>query len=185
MAKKKTVSRKVSAAYESHPAVHSALRYAEEVSAGVLPAGKYTRLACQRQLKDLQRKRFDYYFDADEATRVVDIIELLPHTKDKWARKPIVLEPWQLFIFTTAFGWMQKLDGLRRFREIYCGVPRKNGKSLIAAAVGIFMLAFDGEVGAEVYCGANGERQANEVFKPARRMIQLTPDLRDECGIYP
>lgn len=64
-------------------------------------------------------------------------------------------------------------------------MPRKQGKSLVAAGIGVYMLGFDGENGAEVYCGATTERQASEVFKPARRMVQLTEALREDIGIYP
>lgn len=185
MPTKKKRSRKVSVLYKSHDAVRLGIEYAEDVVSGHIPAGRYTVAACARQLKDLQRKRFAYYFDADEAERIVNIFEHLPHTKDKWARQSIKLEPWQLFCFTTAFGWLQKSDNLRRFREIYWCMPRKQGKSLVAAGIGVYMLGLDGENGAEVYCGATTERQANEVFKPAKRMVQLTDSLRDDIGIYP
>ena len=114
-------------------------------------------------------------------------MESLPHTKGKWAgkRELIKLEPWQLFIYTTLFGWLSNATNLRRFREAYISVPRKSGKSLIAAGTGLIMLAFDGEVGAEVYCGATSEKQAWEVFKPARMMVLKTPELRDEFSIEP
>ena len=184
-AKKKTVSRTVSERYKSHDAVHRGLRYAEEVVAGHIPAGKYTIAACNRQLNDLKKKKFDYYFDTDEATRVVKVIESFPHTKGKWSGKPIILEDWQLFAITTAFGWLQNEDDLRRFREIYMCLPRKQGKSIVAAGIGLYMLGFDGENGAEVYCGATTEKQAKEVFTPAQRMVKLTSDLVEEVGIQP
>jgi len=182
---RKKRSRKVSALYKNHAAVRSGIEYAEDVVAGFIPAGKYTIAACARQLKDLQKKRFAYTFDADEAERVINIIEHLPHTKDKWARTMISLEPWQLFCFSTLFGWVQKSDGLRRFREAYWCMPRKQGKSLVASTIGVYMLGLDGEQGAEIYCGATTERQANEVFKPAKRMVQLTEALREDIGIFP
>lgn len=187
MARKKK-PRRISATYVDHPSVRKGLEYAEAVAAGDIPTGQYTRLACIRQLDDLKRSAEDeswpYYFDPDEADRVIQIIERLPHTKGKWAGKPIKLEPWQKFIFSTLFGWLQRADDFRRYREAYLGISRKNGKSLLGAATGLVMLAFDGENGAEVYCGATTEKQANEVFRPALRMVKMTDGLR-EMGIQP
>ena len=64
-------------------------------------------------------------------------------------------------------------------------MPRKQGKSLVASTIGVYMLGLDCEQGAEIYCGATTERQANEVFKPAKRMVQLTEALREDIGIFP
>lgn len=72
---------------------------------------------------------------------------------------------------------MKKKSGLRRFRESYWEVPRKNGKSVIAAAVGIGMFVADNEFGAEIYSGATTEKQAWEVFRPARLMVKRSPML--------
>ena len=132
MSVKKRLSRKVSARYANNPRVRVGIRYAEEVAAGRIPAGKICRLACQRSLKDHERKRFKYSFDAEEAERVIAVIEYLPHTKGKWAakRESIRLEPWQIWIFTELFGWIKNSTGKRRYREAYISVPRKNGKAL-------------------------------------------------------
>lgn len=110
---------------------------------------------------------------------------MLPHTKGKWARERrlLKLEPWQLFIFCSVFGWVSKKSGLRRFREVYCEIPRKNGKSVIVAGIALHMLCGDGEFGAEVYCGATTEKQAWEVFRPARLMMLKTPELVEYAGV--
>ncbi|MDH8249818.1 terminase large subunit, partial [Klebsiella pneumoniae] len=77
----------------------------------------------------------------------------MPHTSGEWARRKlrIEFEAWQKFALGVPFGWVHKKTGLRRFSEIYIEVPRKNGKSAIAAAVGNYMFCADGEHGAEVY----------------------------------
>ncbi|ANY62223.1 hypothetical protein MA05_09145 [Comamonas aquatica] len=75
---------------------------------------------------------------------------MLPHIKGQLAGMPIVLEPWQVFVLTTAFGWVKK-DGKRRFRRVYIEVPRGNAKSTLSSAVGLYMLTADGEGGAECY----------------------------------
>ena len=159
--------------------------YAEGVCDGSIPAGEWVRLACRRHLDDLEREDFAYRFDEKTALRAVRFIETLPHTKGKWASKGelLNLQPWQKFIVGCIFGWVRKSDGLRRFREAYLEIPRKNGKSVLAAAIGLYMLVADGEFGAEVYSGATTEKQAWEVFRPAKLMAQRSPALLERFGL--
>jgi phage terminase large subunit-like protein len=165
--------------------VAAARRYATDVVVGKMLACKWVRLACQRHLRDLQRKDWPYRFDKAKAERACAFITLLPHTKGKWAarRETVVLQPWQQFIVASLFGWVHKHTGLRRFREAYCEIPRKSGKSLLAAGIGLYLLAADDEYGAEIYSGATTEKQAWEIFRPARLMALRTPDLREAYGI--
>lgn len=155
---------------------------------GATPACLYVRQACERDQKDeaaSAKRRYPYVFDASKAERACNFIETLVHVKGRWAvakDKHIRLEPWQCFIVCMLFGWVRKRDGLRRFREAYIEVPRKNGKSLLAAAIGLYMLLSDGEHGAEVYSGATTEKQAWEVFTPARQMLLRTPYLAAHYG---
>lgn len=163
----------------------AAEKYIADVLSGELPAGKFVRLAAERHLRDLEKSKdpqYPYVFDYTKGERVCRFIELLPHTKDKWAqnRELIVLQPWQIFIIMVLFGWLRQTGnkkGKRRFRTAYIEVPRKNGKSLLAAAIGVYMLLADGEYGAEVYSGATSEKQAWEVFKPAKLMLQRSPHI--------
>lgn len=170
------------------PAVEQAHRFANDVLAGKVPACRYVRLACQRHMHDLaasEQAAYPYYFDAKEAQRKIAFIELLPHTKGEWAfkRQLVMLEPWQKFGLACTFGWKRKSDGMRRFRESYWEVNRKNGKSVVAAGVGLAMFAMDNEFGAEVYSGATTEKQAWEVFRPARLMVKRSPLLIEAAGI--
>lgn len=162
--------------------VEKAFKYIDGVLAGEIPAGKWIKLACQRQLDDLERAELPYMFHVERANHVCKFIELLPHIKGKWAGKPIVLEPWQCFILTTAFGWVDD-EGLRRFRTAYTEVPRKNAKSTISSGVGLYCLAADDEAGAEVYSAATTRDQAKIVFNDAKRMAQKCPGLRDRFGV--
>lgn len=173
---------------KAYPNVNAANQYARHVVAGKIPACQYVIDACQRHIDDLsksQGKKFRYRFDKDLAERAARFIQLLPHTKGEWAfkRMPITLEPWQLFIICCAFGWVHKGSRLRRFREVYTEIPRKNGKSAISAGVALFCFTCDGEFGAEVYSGATTEKQAWEVFRPARLMCKRTPLLVEAFGI--
>jgi phage terminase large subunit-like protein len=146
------------------------------------------RLVCQRFLADLERspdKGFPYRFDEIKAAKVCKFVELMPHIKGRWAqqRELIKLQPWQCFIVVNVFGWVSKSTGFRRYRRVYVEVPRKNAKSTTTAAIANYMLAGDDEHGAEVYSGATTEKQAWEVFGPARLMAQKTPKLTDFFGI--
>ena len=172
----------------SYPNVNAANKYARDVVSGRIDACKEVKQACKRHLDDLKKsetRAFKYKFCRDTAEQVCGFVQLLPHTKGKWARERerIKLEPWQKFIFSCVFGWLHKKTGYRRFTEAYCEIPRKNGKSVIAAGVGLYMLCADGEFGAEVYCGATTEKQAWEVFRPAKLMLEKTPELTSFAGI--
>lgn len=163
-------------------------RYALDVTKGRIPACKWVRLACERHLADREREAqpgYPFRFDVKAAAAFLARLERFPHVKGQWAkrRELIVLQPWQCFVLGVPFGWKRKRDKLRRFREIYVEVPRKNSKSTMAALVGLDMLMNDGEHGAEVYSGAGTERQAHEVFGPAKLMLDRSPDIRDESGV--
>lgn len=163
----------------------SAIDYARRVVAGEVPAGKYVRLACKRFLADLKRKRWPYEYRPELADRAVRFMEKMPHVKGRWAAKKerLELQPWARFIECNLFGWVSRETGLRRFRESYEEIPRKNGKSTRVAARGIYLFAADGEAGAEVYSGATTEKQALEVFRPAWQMVQRMDGLRRRFGI--
>lgn len=168
-----------------YPNVDKAAKYAKEVLAGEIVANKWIKLACQRHFDDLENSDSPYYFDPKKAERVAKFIQLLPHTKGKWAavKQNLSLEPWQLFAICMPFGWLKKDTKKRRYNKILVFVPRKNGKSAMAAALGVYMLCADGEFGAEVYSGATTEKQAWEVFRPAKLMVSRTPMLKDHFGI--
>ncbi|WP_434086497.1 terminase large subunit domain-containing protein [Photorhabdus laumondii] len=173
---------------KSYPNVNAANQYARDVVRGKVIACQYVIDACQRHIDDLSQeknKKFRYRFDKDLAEKAARFIQLLPHTKGEWAfkRMPITLEPWQLFIACSAFGWVHKGTKLRRFREVYTEIPRKNGKSAISAGVALFCFTCDDEFSAEVYSGATTEKQAWEVFRPARLMCKRTPLLTEALCI--
>lgn len=149
--------------------------YAHAVVGGRVLAGRYHRLACARHLRDLSRQgtsRFPYVFDVDRAERFFRFAEKLSHYKGEWAGTPIVLQPHQRFRLGAIFGWVQQATGLRRFRTAYIELPRKNGKSLEAALVALYVAFFDGEPGAEGYCVAMKRDQAKLVFNDAKRLVR-------------
>lgn len=176
------------------PHVAKALAYIDGVTSGEILAGVHVRRACERHRRDVERESdpaWPYRFDAEKAERVCKFIELLPHVKGEWARavpgnpkaNRLRLEPWQCFVVSMMFGWVQKANGFRRFRKASLYIPRKNAKSTLAAGIGWWMFAKDDEPGAEVYSGATSEKQAWEVFGPARQMALSSPKLPEGLGV--
>ncbi len=180
------------------PFADIATAYARDVVDGNVVACKWHRLACQRHLNDLARAEtgdFAYTWNPEladtkgkpyrPAERICRFAELMPHIKGDWAARGqlIKLERWQIFILASIFGWVLKVSGKRRFRVADVIVPRKNAKSTLAAIIGNYMLAVDGEFGAEVYSGATSQDQAMEVFRPALLMARATPRFVQTYGI--
>ena len=167
-----------------------AQRYIDSVQSGDVIVGKGVHLAVERHLSDMRKsagKGFPYYFDEAAGERVANFIEMLPHTKGRWAASGelLRLSEWQCFFVVVLFGWLHKegrKKGKRRFRQALLEVARKNGKSIVAAGIGLYMLLADKEFGAEVYSGATTEKQAWEVFRPAKQMLERMPELRAAFG---
>lgn len=162
--------------------------YAQQVCAGKVKACKWVRLACRRQLNDLQRKDWEWKFDKVRAEHICKFMEKLPHVKGRWKTRTIKLEDHQCFRFTAIFGWVHKKTGFRRFRKALIVLPRKNAKTTEAAGVGLYLLALDGEPGAEVYAAAVTKDQVtgpSGVWTIGKRMAERSPVLQSRYGVEP
>lgn len=126
-----------------------------------------------------------YTFDQAAAARAVMFFpRYLRLTDDRWAGKPFVLEAWQAEdIIAPAFGW-KRPDGTRRFRRVILWVPRKNGKTELAAGVSIITLIGTGVVGGQVYSLATTKDQARLVFDKASRMVATSPALAKDMTLF-
>jgi len=160
-----------------------ALEYAESVINGSTPAGSLAVKSCQRFVDDLDRE--DIFLDVDNAQEWCEFLEKLPHVKGKWAAKKelFILSPWQIFCIVNIYGWYFVESGKRRFREVYIEVPRKNGKTYMLSGLALGALTIEREFGAEIYCGATSEKQAMEVFTPAKAICKREPDLCEAFGV--
>lgn len=161
-----------------------AKKYTDDVLKGRILACKWVKAACQRQVDDLKRwktKKAPYKFDDARAIKVCRFIENLTHIKGPLATQKIRLEPWQIFVLTTAFGWVNQA-GFRRFRRVYIEVPRGNGKSALSSGVGLYMLLADGEGGAECYSLATTRQQARIVFGDAQHMARANKGMQARFG---
>lgn len=159
-------------------------RYIADVLSGKVIACHWVKQACQRQVDDLRdADQRGLRFDEGAAEHVLKFFSILKHSKGEWAGKPIELEPWQQFLLWTLFGW-KRADGTRRFRTAYIEVARKNGKSTIGAGVGLYLLAADGEPGAEIYSAATKRDQARITHLEAVRMVKSSPMLRKRIRTF-
>lgn len=116
------------------------------------------------------------HYDKDKADRAVKFIEMLPHTKGEWEGKPFWLLPWQEQIIRDLFGIVDE-NGFRQFRTAYIEIPKKQGKSELAAAIALYLLYADHEPSAEVFSAAADRQQASIVYDVAKRMVEMTPGL--------
>lgn len=121
-------------------------------------------------------------YDKEKADYAVNFIECLSHTKGTWAGKPFKLLPWQEQIIRDLFGVI-KPNGYRQFNTAYIEIPKKMGKSELAAAVALLLCCGDGEERAEVYGCAADRQQATIVFDVAADMVRMCPALNKRVKI--
>jgi len=159
-----------------------AIIHAQRVTTGEILSCKWVKLAAKRFVTDLRNTESRWFFVPDIANEVCRVAELMRHEKGQLQGQRFHLEDWQVFILCNIFGFVDE-DGIRKYREAFILVPRGNGKSPLAAIIGNWMAWFDGEPGAEVYCGAASEGQAHEVFRPAKAMLEQEPELTKRYGI--
>lgn len=124
----------------------------------------------------------DSYYDEDRADYAVSFIEALCHTKGKWSGKPFELIDWQEKIIRDIFGTI-KSNGYRQFNTAYIEIPKKQGKSELAAAVALLLCCGDGEERAEVYSCAADRQQASIVYSVAEDMVRMCPALAKRVKI--
>lgn len=119
----------------------------------------------------------EYTFSEAKAQHAIQFIErFCRHSKGALGGQLIRLELWERALLAALFGFVDK-DGRRQYRELILIIGRKNGKSLIASAVGLYMMLGDGEAGADVFAVATTRDQAKIVWSEAKRMVKHSPTL--------
>ena len=174
-------------------------QYVRGVAAGKIAASQFVLQACQRHKRDVKTGKARgpstgsgrgpstgsgrLHFDETAARRALTFFGVLRHSKGEWAGQPFALEPWQVFIVASLFGW-KRADGSRRFRRVYIEVPRKNGKSTLISGIGLYLLVADDEPGAEIYSAATKRDQARIAHSEATRMVKSSPLLKKEIDVF-
>lgn len=158
-----------------------AIRYAEQVVAGLIPACWQIKKSCERFLDDVESDAWT--LNAGKVERVCLFAETFPYLEGTLATKRLKLrlEPWQVWILASIFGLVDA-DGFRKHREAFIFTPRKNGKSTFAAVIALYMLVADYEQRAQVYIGATALNQADFCFQPCRDMALRAPGFAQHWG---
>jgi phage terminase large subunit-like protein len=127
---------------------------------------------------DLTYKNTEWYYSHKRANHIIEFFEnYCRHSKGKMGGKPVVLELWEKALLAASFGFID-INGNRKYREVFLVVGKKNGKSLIASGIGLYLQVADNEPGAEVYAVANTREQAKIIWTEAKRMVRKSPTLR-------
>jgi phage terminase large subunit-like protein len=154
------------------------LEYWEKIQSGEIVACRRLKQQYQKLVDEIHNPRDPWIFDLERATQPIEFIErFCKHSKGKWMGKPVKLELFQKAKLQAVYGFVHKETGLRRAREVFTLVGRKNGKSTEKAATGLFMMIGDGEGGSEVYSVATKKDQARLVFTEALNMVSQSPAL--------
>lgn len=152
--------------------------YWEQIRDGKVVVSQKVYRLYNKLVRDLDDKQSEYEYDPIKANHAIEFIEnYCKHSKGKWGGKPIILELWQKAMLAATFGFVHKIDGTRKYREVLLVVARKNGKSTIGSGIGLYLQVADGEPGAEVYAVATKKDQAKLVWLEAKRMVKKSPVL--------
>jgi len=154
------------------------LEYWDKIQKGEIVACRRLKQQYQKLVDELNNPKGPWVFDIERANQPIEFIErFCKHSKSKWIGKPVKLELFQKAQLQAIYGFVHKETGLRRCREVFTLVGRKNGKSTLKAATGIYMMVGDGEGGSEVYSLATKKDQARIVFTEAVNMVAQSPYL--------
>jgi phage terminase large subunit-like protein len=171
--------RTIGALRKEYPLSHNPiLAYWNEIENGLVVSDKVRRIY-RKLASDVYREDWEYEYSPNHANHAIEFIEnFCKHSKGIWGGKPIDLELWQQAFIASTFGFIHRIDGTRKYREVLLVVARKNGKSTIASGIGLYLQIADGEAGAEVYACATKKDQAKLVWMESKRMVNKSPVLR-------
>ncbi|AXO97158.1 terminase large subunit [Bacillus anthracis] len=154
------------------------IEYYNQIESGEVIVSSKVRRIYKKLVEDVYDTSSVFEYDANKANHVIEFIEnFCKHSKGKWGGKAIELELWQKAFLAASFGFVHKIDGTRKYREVLLIVARKNGKSTIASGIGLYLQVADGEPGAEIYAVATKLDQAKLVWLDAKRMVKKSPVL--------
>lgn len=152
------------------------LEYWEEIERGDIHVSNKIYRTYRKVVSDIQRPG-EYFYSPKRANHILEFAEnYCRHSKGKFGGKRVRLELWEKAHLATIFGFVD-IEGNRKYRESVLIVGKKNGKSLLASIVGLYMLTADGEMGPEVYAVATKKDQSKIIWLEAKRMVRKSPAL--------
>lgn len=152
------------------------LEYWEKIESGEETVSSKVYRTYRKVVKDIHNPG-EYFYSPKRANHILEFAEnYCRHSKGKFGGKPVRLELWEKAHLATVFGFVD-IEGNRKYRESVLIVGKKNGKSLLASIVGLYMLAADGEMGPEVYAVATKKDQSKIIWLESKRMVRKSPAL--------
>ena len=152
--------------------------YAEKIESGEIITSYKVKRVYLQLVKELADPESEWEYSESRAAHAIEFVEsYCKHSKGKLGGKPLLLELWQKALVAATFGVIHKIDETRRFQEVMLIVGRKNGKSVLASAIGLYMMIADGEPGAEIFAAATMRDQAKIIWLEAKRMVKKSPVL--------
>ncbi|MFA2694486.1 terminase large subunit [Bacillus mycoides] len=154
------------------------LEYWYKIESGEEIVSNKVRRVYKKLVDDLNNPNIEWEYNTKRANHAIEFIEnFCKHSKGKLGGKPFLLELWQKAMTAALFGFVHKLDGVRKYREFMLIVARKNGKSAWGSAVALYMMVADGEAGPEIVSAATKKDQAKIIWSEAKRMVKKSPVL--------
>lgn len=156
------------------------VEYHNKLQSGEIITSYKVKRTYQHIVEDIiNNEQSQWEYDPDRAKHAIDFIEVFTkHSKGAMGGKPFILELWQKALVSAMFGIVDKIDGTRKYQETVLIVGRKNGKSTLASAIGLYLMIADGELGPEVVSVATKKDQAKIIWLEAKKMVQKSPALR-------
>ena len=154
------------------------VEYYEKITSGEIKVSRKVRRVYKKLVDDIRNPNGEWEYNPKKANHAIEFIEnFCKHSKGKAGGKPFILELWQKALIAAIFGFVHKIDGTRKYREVMLIVARKNGKSTLGSAIALYMLVADGEPGPEVVSAATKKDQAKIIWSEAKRMVKKSPAL--------
>lgn len=161
-----------------YPADYNPIReYYAAIESGQEIVGDKIRRTYRKIVADLEDNHSEWFYSPARANHIIEFAEnYCRHSKGKMGGKPVILELWEKALLATVFGFID-IEGNRKYRESILIVGKKNGKSLIASIVALYLQVGDNEPGPEVYAVATKKDQAKIIWLESKRMVRKSPVL--------
>lgn len=158
---------------------NSIVEYHQKIKSKKIITSKKVERVYDEVVKNIiQNPKSEWEFNERKANHAVEFVErYCKHSKGSMAGKPFIMELWQKAFVSTIFGIVDKISGYRKYQEAILIVARKNGKSTLASAIGLYLMVADGELGPEIYSVATKKDQSKIIWLEAKRMVKKSKSL--------
>ena len=153
--------------------------YNKRIQSGKIEACEEIKCVYKRLVEEMDDNSSPFWFSEEQGEFVINFIEgFCKHYQGEHAGEYVRLELFQKAFIQALFGFLEKDTNRRRFREYFFEVARKHGKSFLSGCIAVYMMAADGEQGAEIYSAATKLDQAKIIYNVAKNIVDQNEDLR-------